>query len=92
MPTPQTLQNPWSFLSMEHVQLLAAEAYRAAAYECSDPADSVTPSFFLEQLQQSFEVLVADAASVCGVLAAPAGAPGYAAAMRANVPVGWVAR
>lgn len=80
--------NPCSFLSVEQVQLLAAEAYRCVAYECSDPVE-VDQSFFLEQLQQSFEILVSDAASVHGVFVAPAGSPGYAAAMRANVPLGW---
>ena len=44
---------------------------------------------FAADLQQTFEVLIADAAAAAGFKVAPAGAPGYAAQTRAYVPASW---
>ena len=81
---------PWHWLSLSDLQRLAAEAYRVATYDCRDVSDPCcTPELFAADLQQTFEVLIADAAAAAGFKVAPAGAPGYAAQTRAYVPASW---
>ena len=84
------VQSPWHWLSLPDVQRLAAEAYRLAAFACRDVSEpACTPELFASELQQTFEVLMADAAHAAGMVVAPAGAAAYAAHMRADLPPGW---
>lgn len=82
---------PWRWLTLQDVQRLAVEAYRSASYGLSRdlPDPNCSPESFAYELQQAFEVLVADAALAAGVLAGPAGAPAFARRMRQDVPADW---
>jgi hypothetical protein len=84
---------PWHWLSLSDVQRLAAEAYRVATFDCREVSDPCcTPENFAADLQQVFEVFIADAAAAAGYQVAPAGAAGYAAQTRAYVPASWSPR
>lgn len=87
MPLPK----PWDWLSANEVKQLAMEAYLSATHAASDSDDQAPypREFFVAQLTQAFEVLVAGKAQSLGIACAPAGAMHYAACLREDTPADW---
>lgn len=87
----QALPKPWDWLSLAEVQKLAVEAYRSATFALSDPDDQTSSprAYFVSELVQAFEVLIAGKAQALGVPCAPAHAEHYAECLRARVPDSW---
>jgi len=82
---------PWDWLSANEVKQLAMEAYLAATHDASD-SDDQAPNpreFFVAQLTQAFEVLVAGKAQSLGIACAPSGSMHYATCLRERTPADW---